>query len=61
MQNRPHPARPGLATSRILPRAHPRPWPSLTGEARTKLAQQVARLIPRLRPAQEAPRVERAE
>ena len=61
MPNRPYTARPGLASPMVLPQAHPRPWPALTSEARTRLAQQVARLIPRLRPAQEAPRVERAE
>lgn len=61
MSNRQHFARPGLAAPMALPRVHPRPWPALTSEARTRLAQQVARLISRLRPVQEAPRVERAE
>ena len=64
MPNRPHPTRSHLNPSPVLHRPRrprPRPWPALTLQARTQLAQQVARLIQRLRPAGEAPHADRAE
>lgn len=59
-----HPIRsaPGPSTA-SLRRRRPqlRPWPELGPQARTRLAQQLARLLQRLHPSEEAGHADRAD
>jgi hypothetical protein len=63
MSNRSHPTRVPCRHPAVVCRTrqlHPRPWPALTGQAQVQLAQQIARLLPRLCTSQEAHHAERA-
>ena len=64
MPTRPHPVRP--SPNALMPplrarRPRPRPWPALTPQAQTQLAQQIARLVRRLCPTKEVPHADHAE
>jgi hypothetical protein len=59
-----HPIRSALSPSTTGTRKrqpHPRPWPALPSQAQTQLAQQLARLVQRLHPFEEAGHADRAE
>ncbi len=63
MPTQPHPVRPSPNTSMLPLRARrprPRPWPALAPQAQTQLAQQVARLVQRLRSPEETAHADKA-
>ena len=63
MPTQPHPVHPSPNASTLPVRARrprPRPWPALAPQVQTQLAQQVARLVRRLRSPKEAARADKA-